>query len=80
MKKDFESRSTPAIDVLRFDCDPSKWPEFIDNFKTRVHMKVTFNDSIRMERLHSVLGDAKKTVSLIGTNNIVYAAALKILK
>ena len=43
-------------------------------------MKVTFNDSIRMERLHSVLGDAKKTVSLIGTNNIVYAAALKILK
>ena len=81
MQKDIESRSLPPIDVLRFDGEPSKWPEFIDNFKTRVHMKVTFNDSMRMERLHSVLdGDAKKAVSSIGTNSTFYAAALKTLK
>ena len=81
LQKDIESRSLPPIDILRFDGDPSKWPEFIDNFKTRVHMKVTFNDSMRMERLHSVLdGDAKKALSSIGTNSIFYAAALKTLK
>ena len=81
MQKDIESRSLPPIDILRFDGDPSKWPEFIDNFKTRVHMKVTFNDSMRMERLHSVLdGDAKKAVNSIGTNSIFYAAALTTLK
>ena len=81
MQKDIESRSLPPIDVLRFDGDPSKWPEFIDNFKSRVHMKVTFNDNMRMERLHSILdGDEKKAFISIGTNSIFYAAALKTLK
>ena len=81
MQKDIESHSLPPIYVLRFDGDPSKWPEFIDNLKTRVHMKVTFNYSMRMERLHSVFdGYAKKAVSSIGTNSIFYAAALKTLK
>ena len=81
MPKDIESRSLPPIDVLRFDSEPSKWPEFIDNFKTRVHMKVKFNDCMRIERLHSILDrDAKKAVSSIGTNIIFYAAALKTLK
>ena len=78
MQKDIESRSLPPIDVLRFDGDPCKWAEFIDSFKTRVHVKVLFNDSMRMERLHSVLdGIAKKAVSSIGTNSIFYAATLK---
>ena len=41
-------------------------------------MNVRFNDSMRMERLQSVLaGDPEKVVSLIGTNSIFYAAALK---
>ena len=63
---------------LWFDGDPTKWLELIDNFKTRVHMKVRFNDSMRMGRLHSVLaGDPEKVVSLIGTNSIFYTAALK---
>ena len=80
-QKDVESRTLPPIDVLRFDGDPRKWPEFIDDLKTRVHMKVTFNDSMQMERLHSVLyGDEKKAVGSIGTYSIFYAAALKTLK
>ena len=32
LQKDIESRSLPPIDVLRFDGDPSKMPEFIENF------------------------------------------------
>ena len=44
-------------------------------------MKVTFNDSMRMERLFRVLNaDAKESVSLIGTYSIFYAVALKTLK
>ena len=81
MQKDIESCSLPPIDVLRFDSDSSKWPEFIDNIKTRVPMKVRFNDSMQMERLHSILdGDAKKTISSIDTNSIFYAASFKNLK
>ena len=77
MQKDIESRSLPPIDVLRFDGDPSKWPEFIDNFKTKFQMQVIFNDSMQMERLYSALdGVAKKAVSSIDTNNIFYAATL----
>ena len=71
LQKDIESHSLPPIDALRFDGDPSKWQEFIHNFKIRVHMKVTFNDSMGMEILHSILvGDVKKAVSSIGTNSI----------
>lgn len=67
--------------MISFDGSPSQWPEFIENFKTRIHLKQTFNDSIRMQRLLSVLkDDAKKSVSSIGTNGIFYAAALKSLK
>ena len=63
LQKVIESCSLPPIDVLRFDSDSSKWPEFIDNIKTRVPMKVRFNDSMQMKRLHNILdGDAKKTV------------------
>ena len=81
MQKDIESCSLPPIDVLRFDSDSSKWPEFIDNIKTRVPVKVRFNDSMQMERLHSILdSDAKKTISSIDTNSIFYAASLKTLK
>ena len=54
LKKDIESRSLPLTNAIRFDGDSSIWPEFIDNFKTRILMTVTFNDSKRMERLHNV--------------------------
>ena len=44
-------------------------------------MEVTLNDRMQMERMYSVLADdVKKAVSLIGTNSIVYEAALKTLK
>ena len=68
LQKDIESGTLPPIDVIRFDEDPSKCPEFSNNFKTRVHTKVTFNDTMQMKILHSILdGDAKKAVSSIGT-------------
>ena len=77
----FESRNLPPIDLVRFDGDPTNWPEFMQSFKTGVHMKHSFTDSIRMERLISVLdGEPKKCINVFGTNGMFYASALKLLK
>ena len=76
-----EAKNLPPIELLTFDGNPTCWPEFIENFKIMVHLKTTFNDTIRMERLHSVLrGEAKRSVESIGRNGIFYATTLKCLK
>ena len=81
LRWEYESRNLPTIDLHRFDGTPSKWPDFVENFKTRVHLKVTFDDNTRMERLLSVLdGEAKRSIQSIGSNGIFYAIALKTLK
>ena len=55
------------MELFRFDGNPCKWPDFVQNFKNRVHDKRSFTDDIRMERLLSVLdGEAKQTVISIG--------------
>ena len=69
------------MELLRFNRNPSHWPEFIKCFKERVYMKRTFSDSLRMECLLSVLnGNAQWVVSAIGRNGLFYATALKALK
>ena len=71
------------MELLRFNGNPSHWPEFIQCFRERetVHMKRTFSDSLRMECLLSVLdGDAKQMVSAIGRNGLFYAIALEAFK
>ena len=81
LKEEIESRTLPPTDLTKFDGNPNKWPEFTDNFKTRVYSKATFIDSVRIERLISVLeGDAKKAICSIGTQSIFYATALKTLE
>ena len=81
IQQDLESRHLPPIEPLRFNGNPSKWPEFIQSFKERVHEKRTFTDNVRMERLLSVLdGEAKRVVTAIGRNGMFYATALKTLK
>ncbi|XP_066916601.1 uncharacterized protein [Clytia hemisphaerica] len=76
-----ESRHLPPIELKRFDGSSLQWPEFIQNFKSRIHLKSSFNDTIRMERLLSVLdGPARSSIESIGTNSIFYATALKALK
>lgn len=81
LKQEYESRHLPPIPLRRFDGDPSVWPEFIENFLNRVHLKVTFDDHMRMDRLLSVLeGDAKKSVESIGCSGLFYPTALETLK
>ena len=76
-----EAKNLPPIELLTFDGNPTCWPEFIENFKIMVHLKTTFNDTIRMERLLSMLrGEAKRSVESIGKNGIFYATTLKCLK
>ena len=55
--------------------------EFIDNFETRICSKATFIDSVRMERLLSVLeSHVKKVICSVGRQYIFYATAIKTLK
>ena len=71
----------PPIELRRFAGNPSEWPEFISNFRSRIQEKVSFNDSIRMERQLSALeGEAKKSVESVGCERLFYATALKSLK
>ena len=76
-----EAKSLSPIELLTFDGNPSCWPEFTESFKIKVHLKTTFNDTIRMERLLSVLKvETKISVESIGRNGIYYATTLKCLK
>ena len=43
LKQDYETRNLPPIKLHRFSGNPCKWPEFIENFHTRVHLKSTFD-------------------------------------
>ena len=39
VQQEIESRHLPPVDLKTFSGDPLQWPEFIENFKTRVHRK-----------------------------------------
>ena len=81
MQQKVDSRNLPLIPLIGFDGNPSKWPEFIENFFTRDQLKQTFDDNTRMIRLLSTLGgEAKRTVDAIVCNKILYAIALETLK
>ena len=81
MKQEYETRTLPPIDLRQFSGYPVDWPEFIENFRSRVRLKTTFDDNLRMERLCSVLdGEAKRVIEAIGKSGRFYATALKTLK
>ena len=81
LKAEYESRNLPPIELYKFSGDPSKWPEFIENFSKHVHFKTTFSGKQRMERLLNVLeGEAKRMVQSIGQSDIFYPTVLKCLK
>ena len=81
LQQELETRHLSPIDLIPFDSNPLNWPEFIQNFKERVHLKKSFSDSMRMERLLSVLkGEAKNSIISIGTNGLFYVSTLKSLK
>ena len=81
LQMELEKKNLPPIELTRFDGDQYKWPDFIQNFKNRVHKKQSFIDDIRTERFISVLdGDAKRAVAAVGHSGLFYASALKMLK
>ena len=77
---ELESKNLPPIELTRFDRDPCKGPDFIQNFKNHVHEKQSFTDDIRMERLSVLDADAKHAVAAAGHSGLFYASALKLLK
>ena len=62
-----ECRQLPPIELKTFDGNSCLWPEFIADFKGRVHLKQTFTDQMPIRRLSNVLrDDAKQSVESIG--------------
>ena len=77
---ELESKSLPPVELTCFDGDGyCKWPDFIENFKNRVHKKQSFTDDIRIERLIRVL-DGKAKGAAIGRSVLFYPSALKLKK
>ena len=54
LQQEVDSNNLPPISLIRFSGNPSKWPAFIENSFTRIHLKQTF-DNNRMIRLLSTL-------------------------
>ena len=78
LQEEYEMRHLPARELIGFDERPAKWPLFIHSFHHNIHPKVTFNDSMRMMRLISLLdGDA---IQSIKSNGLFYASVLNSLK
>ena len=81
LQREFESQNLPPIELKHFDGNPELWPEFIENFYSRVHRMASFDNNLKMDRLLSVLnGDTKRSIQSIGSSRIFYATALKALK
>ena len=81
LKAEYKLCNLPPIKLYKFSGDPSKWLEFIANFRKHVLFKTTFSGNQRMERLLNVLdGEAKRMVQSIGQSGIFYPTVLKCLK
>ena len=46
LQLEYESKCLPVMELFRFDGDPCKWSDFIQNFKNGVHDKCSFTDDI----------------------------------
>lgn len=63
---------------MTFQDNPCSWLKFTESLKTRVNLKATFNDSVRIVRLFSVLkGEAKCSIESMGRSDLFSATALK---
>ena len=81
LQLEYESKYLIVTELFRFVGDPCTWPDFIQNFKNRVHDKRSSIDDIQMERLLSVLdGEANRALISIGRNGLFYETPVKTLK
>ena len=44
LQHEFESRSLPPIELKCFNGNPQLWPEFIENFYSRVYQMASFDN------------------------------------
>ena len=81
LKLEFESLSLPVVPLFSFNGNASKWPEFIESFYTRVRCKSSFDDSMRMTYLISVVdSEAKIAIEAIGKKWLILCKYSKNIK
>ena len=79
LQLEYESKCLPVTELFRFVGNPCTWPDFIQNFKNRVHDKRSSIDDIQMERLLSV-GEANRALISIGRKGLFCETPVKTLK
>ena len=67
LQREFEARDLPAMSLMRFDGDSKRGPNYVQNFKHRVHSKIRSSNSVRIRHLISMLdSETKRAVSATG--------------
>ena len=75
------SKDIPSIELIEYDGDPLTYVEFLGRFKLHIHDKAHLNDNVRMVQLKMHLtGRENRAVSSLGSQEKMYATALKTLK
>ena len=81
LQREFESWNLPPTDLKRFDGNIKLWPEFIENFYSKVHRMASCDNNLKMDQFLSLLnGDAERLIQLIGSSAFFYSTILKALK
>ena len=63
LRQELEARHLIPMNLTCFDGNKMQQPEFVQNFKVRIHLKKLFTDNIRMQRISSVLkGEAEHSI------------------
>ena len=63
MRQELEARHLIPMNLTCFDGNTMQRPEFVQNFKVRIHLKKLFTNNIRMQRISNVLkGEAKHSI------------------
>ena len=71
----------PKIDLISFDGEKTKWPEFWDSFESSVNSNTSLTNIDKFNYLKSKLfGSARKSISGLSLTNGNYDVAIKILK
>ena len=80
LQQELETKHLPPIDLIPFGGNPLNWPELIQNFKEKVHLKKSFSDSMRMKCLLSILKEEAKNCHQYRNKQTVLHINTKIIK
>ena len=65
---------------IPFNGSPLQYVEFVEQFRIHIHDKLHLKDTRMVQLRMHVTGDVERTISGLGSQGVMYATALKMLK